>query len=205
MERLHQVVCLAALLSSGAPGLAAAPPQEACSLVVRALEPDGRRPQIPISVREQSGRIEEKKQVDADVRFCDLGILPVTVTVGSDSMCGQVTVHEVPVSLYDTYLLTVTYDPDGCPERIPPPVASCRMLFRVADASGKWISGASIHISSPEVATLTTDQFGRALFGADLGSTLRGSVTAPGLPPAEIAWACTDQEPHEKLVKLEKR
>jgi len=206
MERLHQVMNLLAVVGCLASGLYTASAQDGCSLVVRALSPDGRRPKVPVSVTEQGGRVEEGRQNDTDVRFCDLGILPVTVTVGSNTMCGQVTVHDVQLSLDETHLLTVIYDPDACHEkRIPTPIPSCLVLFRVADTAGKWVPGASVHISSPTPDTETTDEFGRALFEAKVGSRLDVLVTAVGFRPTAIKWACPDQDSHEENVKLEKK
>jgi hypothetical protein len=82
--------------------------------VVRVLLPDGRRPEAPVTVIEHGGRTEEKDQEDRDVEFCDLGILPVTVKVGSDGMCNQTTVENVPISYDNTYTLVVTYDALAC-------------------------------------------------------------------------------------------
>jgi hypothetical protein len=108
--------------------------QDGCSLVVRAVLPDGRRVEAPISVEEMNGRTEAAYQKDADVRFCDLGILPIIVKVGSDCLCNRVTVHNVPTDPKDTYLLQVTYDPLACGERpAPAPIPVCVVLFRVAD------------------------------------------------------------------------
>src|SRR6266576_3663147 len=101
MARLAKVLMLLAF-TFVAPTISG---QNHCSLAVRVLSPDGQRFEVPIAVREQSGRIVEKDQELEDVRFCDLGILPVDVKVGSDGMCSQVTVHDVPVSLDKTYLL----------------------------------------------------------------------------------------------------
>src|SRR5580704_15981473 len=103
MKRLHQIAPLLILCSSCILSLGTASAQERCSLIVRVVSPDGRRPEVPISVREKGGRVEEKEQEDTDVRFCDLGILPVTVTVGSSGLCNQVTVHNVPVAIEETY------------------------------------------------------------------------------------------------------
>src|SRR5438105_753372 len=111
----------------------------------------------------------EKDQEDQDVRFCDLGILPVEVKIGSDGMCNQVAIHEVPVSLERTYLLTVTYDPEACPESVPPPVPICEILFRVSDSSDRWVSKASVALSDPIKSQLTTDRYGRARFVAKIG------------------------------------
>ncbi len=151
MERLHQVkalcvacgYCLFAVCAmlgqdnamSGRDNAMSA--QDRCSLVIRVLAPDGLRPEVTITVRERNGRTEQKDQEDKDVRFCDLGILPVEVKVGSDGMCNAVTVRNVPVSLDDTFLLNVTYDPVPCMEKpAPPPVPICQVLFRVSDSDG---------------------------------------------------------------------
>jgi hypothetical protein len=64
-------------------------------------------------VREKNGRTIEKDQEDKDVYFCDLGILPVEVKVGSDGVCSQTTIRNVPVFADKTYLLNVTYDPEA--------------------------------------------------------------------------------------------
>ena len=99
-----------------------------------------------MSVKEQSGRVTEKEQEDDDVQFCDLGITPVTVTVGSAGLCNQVTIHNVPISRERPYHLLVTYDPEACYvyHRSPPPVPICEILFRVQDPQGNWIPGSVI-------------------------------------------------------------
>ncbi len=200
MERLFKVSYLLVLLLSLWPQ--AARGQSACSLIVRALSSDGRRPEAAISVVEKSGRIEEKYQEDEDVRFCDLGILPVTVTVGSEGLCNQVTVHNVPVTLDESYLLHVTYDPLPCGPGVHPPTPICSILFRVADADG-WISGARIDLTSPTRDRLTADEFGRALFTVENGARVSGTVTAPGHQSATFNWACSVQTTqHEEHVQL---
>src|SRR5947208_15002194 len=102
MERLHKVVkvgTLFAVLSSLQGAIAA----DYCSLAVRVLSPDNRRPvEVPVSVREKSGRVVEKETTTEDVKFCDLGISPVTVTVGNDT-CNQVVVRDVPIEWKEQY------------------------------------------------------------------------------------------------------
>lgn len=52
-----------------------------CSLSVPVLSPDQRRPvEVLVSVREKSGRVVEKETAAEDVKFCDLGVSPVTVS-----------------------------------------------------------------------------------------------------------------------------
>jgi hypothetical protein len=130
LRKLILVHALAACWTFGSSCLAA---EGVCSLSVRVLAPDGRRPEASVSVREASGRVTDKEQEDGDVQFCDLGIAPVTVKVGGDGLCNQVTIHNVPISWDHPYRLTVTYDPEACDEhhRAPPPVPICEVLFRV--------------------------------------------------------------------------
>jgi hypothetical protein len=207
MERLHQVVRAFALFICCALSLSAAP-KGACSLTVRVLSPDGRRPEVPISVKEESGRVQEKDQENDDVQFCDLGILPVMVTVGSDGLCNQVTVHDVPVAWDEPYLLTVTYDPEVCSRQHapPPPVPLCRILFRFSDSTGRRIPDAFVKFSSPTSDAMQADPYGRAEFVAKVGDEVRGSVVAAGFGPSDFRWKCSRSEPlHEQNVKLEKR
>jgi hypothetical protein len=153
-------------------------------------------------VTESSGRVEEKDQEDSDVRFCDLGILPVTVTVGSDGLCNQVTVHNVPVTLDGSYLLQVTYEPLPCGTEVRPPTPICSLLFRVADADG-WLSGARIDLTTPTHDQLTTDEFGRALFTAENGARVSGTVTAPGHKATGFSWSCSVRDlRHEENLQL---
>ncbi len=189
--------------------------QGVCSLTVRALTPDGRRGKFPISVKEQNGRIEEKVQGDEDVQFCDLGILPVTVTVGSEGVCNQVTIQDVPVTWERSYLLNVTYDPEACKireifDRAPPPVPLCELLFRVSDMKRKWLPSASIEFANPRAGTLKfssvlrTDRFGRAHLFAGRGDSLVGSVSAEGFQPAKFDFVCSETW-QEHAIKLERR
>lgn len=205
MERLYQVTYSIMVICFSGCVLGATPAQEPCSLVVRALTPSGERPKVPISVREGNGRFEEKYQDGDDVGFCDLGILPVTVTVGSDSMCDQVIIQGVQVSIDETHLLRVTYDPEGCGERIPPPLPACVVLFRVADLDGNWVPGALIRVTNPAPAEQFADKHGRVLFEVRVGVTFRANVSKAGWRSQDITWTCPDSDPHERVVKLEKR
>lgn len=130
MVRLHQLAVLTRTLACylyASPCLAS---QGYCSLRVRVLAPNGQRPEAPVSVREKSGRKEEKMQgISEDVLFCDLGILPVTVVVGQEG-CFQVVVKDVPLSWSQPYMLRVTYDAETCTEeKLPQPKPLCRALF----------------------------------------------------------------------------
>jgi len=205
MERLHQVI-LSVLLGCIVLGASAISAQDTCSLAVRVLSPDGHRFEVSVTVREKNGRTIEKDEEDKDVYFCDLGILPVEVKVGSDGMCSQTTIRDVPVFADRTYLLNVTYDPEACPETIPPPVPTCRIMFRISDARGKWIPGARVSASTPIKVQRETDANGRAQLLARRGSRVRGSVEANGFNQKRFDFRCSNsQRLREENVRLSQR
>lgn len=203
MERLHQVVLLL-LLGYCALGVSAISAQDTCSLAVRVLSPDGHRFEVPVTVREKNGRTIEKYQEDEDAYFCDLGILPVEVKVGSDGMCNKTTIRDVPVFADKTYLLKVTYDPKACPEVVPVP--TCRVMFRVSDARAKWIPGARVSISSPIKVQRKTDAYGRAQLLASRDSRVQGSVEADGFNENSFDFKCSKyQRLREENIRLTQR
>jgi hypothetical protein len=175
--------------------------QDYCSLSVRVLTPDGRRPQVSVSVQEANGRVVEKEQRARDVRFCDLGGLPVTVKVGGADTCNQVVVRDVPIAWNEPYLLRVTYDPGPCllcPP--PPPTPMCRVVFRIADDAGGWAHGATVSISHPTATRKAADSFGRASYVVKRGEQVRGSVDARD-KLAVFDFTCA-QPVHEEFVTL---
>jgi hypothetical protein len=205
MERLHQLTkVIPFLLFLG--GLQAAIAADYCSLVVRVLSPDRRRPlEVLISVREGSGRVIEKETTSEDVRFCDLGITPVTVRVGGDT-CNQTVVRDVPLTWQEQYVLTITYDPEPCmPERPPAPVPTCQELFRVADTAGNWLEKASIRFQQPHLSPRETDGSGRALVVMKDGDHADGTVSSSGYITKPFSLSCSRTEPvHEEMIKLVK-
>lgn len=210
MERLHKVVSILACLTCWL----ALPPctvsgQDVCSLKVRVLSSDGQRVAAPVKVEEKTGRVEEKDQEGRDVQFCDLGVTPVQVTVGSDTLCNQVSVRNVPITWSQPYLLVVTYDPKACTrlEITPQPTPACGMLVRVADSSnGKWVLGATVSVSALARYVTKTDRYGRVYFGVGVQNDARGTVTAAGFRSADFTATCSgSQDPHELVVRLERQ
>jgi hypothetical protein len=191
-------LCMVVLWVS-TPGVA----QDYCSLIVRVLTPQGLRPEVPISVREHDGRIEQREQGKEDARFCNLGILPVTVTVGSGSMCNQVEVRDVPVAWKRTYVLHVTYDPEACRERVPPPEPTCEILFRVRGSTGAPVSEAIVSLTSPIAKTFVSDRYGRVDIVLKATSHVLGSVKGGDLRRAHFAFDCSPLEPeHEEAITV---
>ena len=206
MGRLRQIVpnLLAfTCLALGSPLLGA----DYCSLTVQVISPAGERPEAPVSVREKDGRTIDKIQEAEDVRFCELGILPVTVTVGGDGACNQVVVREVPVQWNASYKLTITYDPEPClKDLVRPSVPTCRVLFRVADSNGNWIPGASIRPSGA-IKVRDTDGAGRSMVVIKSNEQIKGIVVAKGYAQADFALRCSssDLDDKEELLRLRKQ
>ncbi len=206
MERLHQLTLLV-VLGYFASLSSIARAQNVCPLHVRVLTPDGRRPEAPVESIEANGRTEDREQKDSDVEFCDLGIMPVTIKVGSSGLCNGVTVRDVPIAWNHPYLLTVTYDPSACAvwHRPPPPVPACEFLLRVADSDGRWIPGASVTFSDSLIGKMKTDRFGRAWFVIRADKDFHASVAAVGLTTAAVTCKCGPSERRrEQYVKLER-
>jgi hypothetical protein len=204
MGRLHRLGVFLAfvfyLLSSPFP-LAA---KGYCSLTISVLNPKGQRIEVPIEVREKKGRTVSKQQLPAtgEVQFCDLGILPVDVIVGIEG-CNQVLIRDVPLDWEEPYRLKVMYDSEPCLRDSPhPPKPYCKVLLRVADADGRWITKANIKFDQPGRKELITDSAGRAFGLLIVNDTLSGAVSAPGYGVTKFSIRCAEVENQEELVKL---
>jgi hypothetical protein len=177
--------------------------QDECSLIVKVLSPDGRELEAYVKVEERNGRIVEKEYVPGGLQFCDLGIFPITVTVGRDRSCNQVVVRNVPISWQKPLTLYVTYYPDPCLVRYPPaPEPGCEILFRISDANGEWVQGATVEIRAPTSATLTADRFGRAWTVSRTQTDIRGAITAHGYESEKFHIRCEFAEKIEHWVVL---
>jgi hypothetical protein len=204
MEKLCRLAVLC--FAFGACFRSQASGESVCPLIVRVLTPDGQRPEASVFVTDRSGRSVEKDQEDEDVRLCDLGILPVDVKVGSDGTCNQVEIHNVPISLEREYLLRVTYDPEACPETPPPPFPVCRVLIRVTDSTGAWVSGAEVTFRGTSLAQQETDQYGRAQVVVKAGTRIEGSVATDGGPKTDFGFDCSRSEPlHEENLRIKRK
>jgi hypothetical protein len=176
--------------------------QTYCSLVVKVVDPNDREvPEAQVTLEERSGRVVNAENQRGGVRFCDLGLQPVTITVGSPQ-CNQVCVREVPLEWGRTKIVKVVYDREPCLRDFPP-VAACTILFRFSNESGKWISGV---IFDPPVSGAEhprSDNFGRALVSIAAGKELRTSAKRQGYVSEEVRLTCTrDLMFTERVIKL---
>lgn len=202
MGKLYKVAILATALNL----LQVAYGSEYCSLSVRVLSPQLRRiPNVEVSVLEDAGRVLVKNTGSEDVKFCDLGIKPVLVTIGAE-YCNQVVVRNVPQHYEDMYVLVVIYDPNECrePSRVLDP--NCRILFRVSDESGAPLKKASIRFGEASLTSRSTDSAGRSFVLLGIGDTVTGDVQADGYLPSGFSVSCSAKErSKEELIILRKK
>jgi hypothetical protein len=203
MERLHQIT-RTAVLSLVFIVVAPLKASDYCSLIVRVVDPQGQRPEVVVGVQEANGRKIETDPTKEDVKFCDLGLAPVTVTVGLDGACNQVVVKNVPLYWGETSMLTVAYDWELCHERLP--IRGCYILLRVSDMTGKWLDKASIDFGRVGTALEETDGSGRALKVLGPGDRVSGTVKLMGYISKPFDLSCPPRvEPlREVVIKLEK-
>jgi hypothetical protein len=141
----------------------AAVAQHQCSLIVQVLSPRGGPGYAVVDVREMDGRELQQDYKGKNLEFCDLGILPVTVTAHLGPSCTEVAVHNVFTSLDRSYVLKIIYDPEDCSPEPSPIGATCHLLLRVRDSEGKAVPNASIHLRMPKDSQHRSDRFGRLL------------------------------------------
>jgi hypothetical protein len=203
MGRLHKLALLIGLAVCSQAAASPVAAQDFCSLKVRVLTPNGQRLEVPIAVREKNGRNIEKKQgLAEDVKFCDLGISPVTITVGLKG-CYEIVVNEVPLFWKEPYTLKVIYDYKPCQrDLLPPPEPLCEVLFRIRDSNGRWVNSAKIDIDEPHKSRLQTDNAGRGHLFVKVAQTLRGTVSATGYATKNFSFECSDSGVHEEMLTL---
>lgn len=179
--------------------------QEYCSLRVKVVAPNGKRPEAQVEIREKNGRRIEKEQAPGhDVTFCDLGIRPVTVIVGLKEC--EVVVSDVYLRRGKPYTLRVVYDQENCmDERPPTPTPYCETLLRVNSQDTKWVKGATVKFDGRTWVPLQTDEAGRALFSIGKGDSVQGSVSAPRFETTKFSVGCSEPKSQEKILMLRKK
>jgi hypothetical protein len=173
---------LAISLMSLFPLISTALGQDYCSLVVKVVDPQQRRAAARVSVEERDGRIEVKETEGADLDFCDLGISPVSITVGHPA-CNQAVVRNVGLDWNRTTRMTIIYDRAPCLKDTSP-VAACQILLRFRNPQQQWLAKVALELQGPYPQTLSSDKFGRQLIRVVAGQSVRGHATAEGYRPA---------------------
>ena len=160
-----------------------------CSLTVRVLSPSGDRfPEVFVSVREASGRTVTSEESSRDVQFCDLGVSPVTVTVGTK---GCETTATLPLYWQEPQLLTMLYDPRPCMRGHVRP-SFCSVLLRISDDQDSWIEGAAVTwLMDDKRWRLQSDRAGRVLVELGIGKRAALTISADGYRSVQSIAECS--------------
>ncbi|MEW5979098.1 MAG: hypothetical protein AB1898_25160 [Acidobacteriota bacterium] len=171
--------------------MGASPAEDHCSLIVKVVNLQDLEVEAFITVTEKNGRVHKKENEIGGARFCDLGILPVTLVVGK-GLCQQVTVRDVQLTWRKTTLLKVIYQREPCMSDSPrSPEPGCDVLLRIIDKQRTAISGASVRLKLSPQQEFTADPHGRVMLGAKSGSNLEGTVIREGYLPVDFKFPCS--------------
>jgi hypothetical protein len=193
----NQVLALVIAMFMG-PALQAA---EYCSLIVKVVDGRGYERSAPTVVKERSGRetvLLDRDYQSGGFRFCDLGLSPVTVTVGRNGCPQGVAVYNVPLTWGTTRSIAVTYN-DACHLAdmatgwygSGPRYYSCDALFRFRGDHGEPISGV---VMRP--GPWRADSYGRVHVSMiSDGEPLIWTASAPGYKSIELGRACSKETP----------
>lgn len=178
--------------------------REHCSLIVSVVDNSGREVEALVTVTEANGHSTKRENEIGGAKFCGLGILPVTVSVGRPNTCNQVTVRNVVLRWGETIRLKVVHDRGDCLIDVPPnPTPQCEVLLRFVTSRGDEIRDVSLAVQEPFKSVLKGDRYGRIRTLVAEGSVLVGTGTAAGFRPETIRIPCSiDDSPMEKQVVL---
>jgi hypothetical protein len=185
MNVLRLFLWLAALASAAAG-------QDQCPLLVRVMNPAGNLLSgVPVTVEEKDGRAESGVTNNGQVRFCDLGVLHVTVGIGSQYGCSYTKVQNVPLAWGITRTLSVIFDDMACRVDEPPPILLCAVLFRFKDDAGKWIPGVTFKPSLQRLPNAESDSYGRIMVRMANGEDLKVEAVKQGYLSEPINLHCS--------------
>jgi hypothetical protein len=179
-----------------------APAQDFCSLTVRVANPDGYKPTgVPVILVESNGRVEPGTTKNGEVKFCDLGLSPVTVTVGGSDRCGELAVRNVAVNWGTERVLKVIYDHAYCNgDEIQN--AGCLDLLRFVDELARPVAGVHLEAATGVAHEVQSDGYGRAMVKLQSGETAVLNARSPGHKPETVELTCSGTSKREVMVSL---
>lgn len=187
-------------------GIKPAVGQDYCALHIQVVSAHGTRPEATVAVTERTGRRFQKEQrPNQSVEFCELGFLPVTVTVGVPG-CNQVTVSDVRLRWKEPRWLKVIWDAEFCQDERPkPPIPYCEVLFRIIEPDGTFVRHATVQFDDAKRSSLRTDSAGRARALINKDDGLYGSATASGHDSKRFSILCREPGKQEEFLTLTKK
>jgi hypothetical protein len=174
--------------------------QPICSLTVKVVNPQNAEVEAEIQVVESNGRTTILENELGGARFCDLGLLPVTITVGK-SACNQVVLRDVPLDWPGTKTVNVIYDIEPCfVTRVPSKF--CDVMIRVLDVGDRPLQEAKIHVSGSDKPPAKTDEFGRGFVPIATGAGII-EIEHDGFVTGKLVINCDLKSPkQEQVIRL---
>jgi hypothetical protein len=165
---------------------------EYCSLVVKVQDSKG----VPVDVRVHITRsdgsvLDELTSEDGTARFCDLGVAPVTVSLGS-AACKLLTLRNLYPEWRTERRLLVTYDPCHAEGGDAIFSQACHVLIRAVDQDGVGLAGARVTLNLPARID-PTDRFGRAFFKLLYNDEVTGKVEKVGYGSGRFTFRCSSE------------
>lgn len=196
----HFPLMLALVVSAGV-----ARADDYCSLVVDLV--GSFQPAIPVkvSVEEPNGRLLSVKAASGGmIRFCDLGILPVTIRVVDSNECNPVTIQNVRLYFGASRRVTVAYDSAACSGEEPPLLSACVLLLRFFDDEGRTLP--AVDISSPSFARgQVSDQLGRVRVSLNRGERTQVTAHKSAFDDKTVELDCKSGIASERIVTLRRQ
>jgi len=194
MGKLLQIISKLILFGSAASVVAVGAAY--CSLEVRVVNDAGQDIEATVKVAEPRRKVREQLFEGEPVRFCDLGILPVKVTVGVEG-CNRVVIEDVHLDWGETAKLLVVYRYYPCDRKVVQP-PGCSVLLRVQSANG-WLKDIPVFKGPDKGLRMgETDEYGRLMLrltpnshqdllidGGALGNAMATVDCVPGKPLLE--------------------
>jgi hypothetical protein len=177
-----------------------APAKDYCSLTVEVANGRGYKPTgVSVTLVEGNGRVESGTTKDGEVRFCDLGMSSVTLTVGGSDRCNEVVVRNIALNWGLERIVDVVYDREYCNvDELQ--TAGCWVLLRFVDEQGKSISGVQFDPPIGKTRSVQSDGYGRAMVGVPTGEALVVNARSPSHNPERIELKCSAYSSTREMV-----
>jgi hypothetical protein len=177
---------------------------EYCSLVVKVQDSKGVPVDVRVHISKSDGSVlDELTSEDGTARFCDLGVAPVTVSLGSAD-CKLLTLRNVYPEWRTEKKLVVTYDPCHSEGGDAIPSRACHVLIRAVGQDGVGLPDARVTLNLPAKID-PTDRFGRAFFKLAHNVEVIGNVGKMGYINGHFSFRCvSDATAVDKVVVLKK-
>jgi len=180
--------------------------QDYCSLIVQVVDPSGNAASgVPVKVEEANGRVVSGTAERGVARFCDLGVLPVAISVGFPAACNEAIVRNVPLGWSLTRTVKIVFDRAPCLVDGPPPILLCALLLRFNDEKGEWVAGVGFKPRIERYPNLQSDSYGRAIVRMGKGEEIHAATDKLGYLPGVIDLKCSNSLlERERTITLRK-